>query len=146
MPRIIEKIRVADDDDLDKEELETAGLGQEARKLESVLSLMSAAVTGRTRRPDLRWHYRSLHPSLIQPSNELFYENRLVIFPCAYTDIDGRRLGIVFHHHPETVYESGEGRRFNRREAEIVAQAAKSSAILRQTICAWTSLRRPWLP
>lgn len=105
------------------DETEEGSLGQEARKLESVLSLMSAAVTGRTRRPDLRWHYRSLHPSLIQPSNELFYENRLIVFPCAYKDLDGQQVGIVFHHHPETVYESGERKRFNRREAEIVAEA-----------------------
>jgi very-short-patch-repair endonuclease len=115
--------RVADDDDFEDDDTEEAGLGQEARKLESVLSLMSAAVSGRTRRPDLRWHYRSLHPSLIQPSNELFYDNRLIIFPCAYTDLGGQKVGIVFHHHPETVYESGERKRFNRQEAEIVAQA-----------------------
>ena len=115
--------RVADDDDMEEDDVEEAGLGQEARKLESVLSLMSAAVSGRTRRPDLRWHYRSLHPSLIQPSNELFYDNRLIVFPCAYADLGGHRVGIVFHHHPETVYESGERKRYNRREAEIVAQA-----------------------
>ncbi|MCW3053188.1 MAG: hypothetical protein JWN14_2358, partial [Chthonomonadales bacterium] len=116
--------RIADDDDYEEEDdPEEGGLGQEARKVESVLSLMSAAVSGRTRRPDLRWHYRSLHPSLIQPSNELFYDNRLIIFPCAYSDLGGHRVGIVFHHHPETVYESGERKRYNRREAEIVAQA-----------------------
>jgi very-short-patch-repair endonuclease len=97
------------------------GDGQE--DLESVLSLMSAAVSGRTRRPDLRWHYRSLHPSLIQPSNELFYGNRLIVFPCAYTDLNGQKVGIVFHHEPETVYESGEDKRYNRKEAESVAQA-----------------------
>ena len=116
--------RIADDDDYEEEDdPEEGGLGQEARKLESVLSLMSAAVSGRTRRPDLRWHYRSLHPSLIQPSNELFYDNRLIVFPCAYVDLGGHRVGIVFHHHPETVYESGERKRYNRREAEIVAEA-----------------------
>src|SRR6476469_7490791 len=29
----------------------------------------------------LRWHYRSRHESLIAPSNHLFYDNQLVIFP-----------------------------------------------------------------
>jgi very-short-patch-repair endonuclease len=120
-------------DGYEEEDAEEVGLGQEARKLESVLSLMSAAVSGRVRRPDLRWHYRSLHPSLIQPSNELFYDNRLIIFPCAYTDLGGHRVGIVFHHAPETVYESGEGKRINRREAEIVAQAVYQHVKERRT-------------
>ncbi len=96
-------------------------LGAEAHKLESVLSLMSAVAMGHARRPDLRWHYRSVHPSLIQPSNEMFYENRLIVFPSPGSQIDAERVGVVFHHHPETVYEPGDRKRVNRLEAAIVA-------------------------
>jgi len=114
--------RLVDDDDLDQED-DLSELGNEARKLESVLSLMNAVAIGSIRRPDLRWHYRSLHPALIQPSNEMFYGNRLVVFPSARVEENGRKIGLVFHHHPETVYESGSTKRVNRREAELVAQA-----------------------
>ena len=116
--------RVADDDEPDGEELDEAGeLGQEARKLESVLSMMSAVAMGRARRPDLRWHYRSLHPALIQPSNELFYHGRLVVFPSASLAPGGRRIGVVFHHLPEAVYAGGTQGRVNRIEAERVVEA-----------------------
>lgn len=116
--------RVADDDEPEAEELdEAAELGQEARKLESILSMMSAVTMGRVRRPDLRWHYRSLHPALIQPSNELFYDGRLVVFPSASLAPGGRRIGVVFHHLPEAIYEGGARARVNRVEAEHVVEA-----------------------
>ncbi|HEY0868601.1 MAG TPA: DUF3320 domain-containing protein, partial [Fimbriimonas sp.] len=109
--------RVADDEEIDDED--ASDLGQTARHLESILNLVSAAVSGRERRPDLRWHYRSLHPALIQPSNEMFYDNRLVVFPSAKVE----RIGVVFHHDPTTVYEGGARHRINRKEAEQVADA-----------------------
>ncbi len=116
--------RVTDDEDeLEEDADEWAELGQEARKVESVLSLMSAVTLDRARRPDLRWHYRSIHPALIQPSNEMFYDNRLVVFPSPGLEQAGRRIGVVFHHHPETVYEPGSRKRFNQMEAELVAKA-----------------------
>lgn len=115
--------RVGEGEEFEEElDDETSG-AMETTKLESILSLMSAAVNGRARRPDLQWHYRSIHPALIQPSNEMFYDNRLIVFPSADTDLEGSRVGTVFHHHPETVYEPGSQKRFNRREAEIVADA-----------------------
>jgi len=110
-------------DEADEEVDEIHEFGAEARKLESILSLLSAVVGDSNRRPMLRWHYRSVHPSLIQPSNELFYDNRLVIFPSPATDVDGRRIGVVLHHDPTTVYEAGSGRRWNPKEAGAVAQA-----------------------
>jgi very-short-patch-repair endonuclease len=117
--------QIDEDEELDSDSEDMAALefGAEARKLESILSMMSAVTIGRTRRPDLRWHYRSLHPALIQPSNEMFYESRLVVFPSPSPYQNGRRIGVQFHHHPETVYEGGARRRINRLEAEIVAQA-----------------------
>ncbi len=97
--------------------------GAEARKLESILSLLGAVATDSKRRPMLRWHYRSVHPSLIQPSNELFYDKQLVIFPSPSVEVEGRRIGVVFRHGAESVYESGTRKRINPKEAEAVAQA-----------------------
>ncbi|MDR3691834.1 MAG: DUF3320 domain-containing protein [Fimbriimonas sp.] len=114
--------RLADDEEFEEEE-EFTELGAEARKLESILSLMSAVAIGSNRRPELRWHYRSIHPELIQPSNEMFYDNRLIVFPSASALHEGRQIGLVFHHLPGSVYESGSSKRFNRIEAESVAQA-----------------------
>ncbi|MBS7637464.1 hypothetical protein KEJ49_01025, partial [Candidatus Bathyarchaeota archaeon] len=66
----------------------------------------------------LRWHYRSRHDSLINFSNERFYERRLNLFPHP-----GRRdpsLGVKFIYVPDGVYDRG-GARNNPREAEVVA-------------------------
>lgn len=66
----------------------------------------------------LRWHYRSQHESLIAVSNEEFYTPPgLFVFPSARKD----GLGLVFHHHPETVYQRGGGK--NPDEARIIARA-----------------------
>ncbi|MDU0369913.1 DUF3320 domain-containing protein [Hymenobacter endophyticus] len=67
----------------------------------------------------LRWHYRSRHESLIQPSNHLFYDDKLVIFPSPGGQGE---LGLVYHHLPETHYERG-STRTNPREAQAVAEA-----------------------
>ena len=67
----------------------------------------------------LRWHYRSLHQSLIAASNHLFYEDKLVIFPSP----GGQgQLGLVYHHLPDTHYERGTTRT-NPQEAAAVADA-----------------------
>lgn len=72
----------------------------------------------------LRWHYRSQHESLIQPSNQLFYDNRLVIFPSPGGQGE---LGLVYHHLPETQYERGTSRT-NPLEAQAVAAAVLQHA------------------
>ena len=67
----------------------------------------------------LRWHYRSLHQSLIAASNHLFYNDALVIFPSP----GGQgQLGLVYHHLPHTHYERGTTRT-NPQEAAAVAEA-----------------------
>lgn len=116
--------RMIDDEVGDEEEF--TEIGSEARKVESILSLMSAVALGRVRRPDLRWHYRSIHPSLIQPSNEMFYDRRLVVFPSATVEQNGQKLGLVLHHLPDAIYESGASKRINRHEAEVIAKAVYS--------------------
>lgn len=92
-----------------------------ARDMESILALMRAKIPPvSSQRRDLRWHYRSKHDSLIAPSNRLFYRDRLIVFPCA--DRKRERLGLVFHHLPNTIYGRGASRK-NLDEARIVAQA-----------------------
>lgn len=113
--------RLFDDEEEGDEEDASLVVAQETAKLESILSMMSVVSTDRARRPDLRWHYRSLHPSLIQPSNEMFYDNRLVIFPSPSRIVRDREVGVRFHHHPDTAY--AQGRRVNVKEAQIVADA-----------------------
>lgn len=66
----------------------------------------------------LRWHYRSLHESLIAFSNNRFYRNRLIVFPSPYGK--NNRLGLRYHYIEGAVYES----QTNRAEAARVVDAA----------------------
>jgi very-short-patch-repair endonuclease len=67
----------------------------------------------------LRWHYRSRHESLIAPSNHLFYNDQLVVFPSPGGSAE---LGLRYHHLPDTYYERGTTRT-NPEEAAAVAEA-----------------------
>ncbi len=92
------------------------------KELESVLAMMSSKIPRESaRRRWLRWHYRSRHDALIQTSNRLFYDDRLVVFPSPYRS--GAGAGLVLRHDPSTVYGRG-GSRKNPKEAESVARAA----------------------
>ncbi|MEO6330289.1 MAG: DUF3320 domain-containing protein [Ginsengibacter sp.] len=90
----------------------------------------------------LRWHYRSLHESLISFSNNQFYENRLVIFPSPGSKY---RMGIVFHHLQNTFYDRGKTRT-NAKEAEIVADAviehARKNSKLSLGVVAFSTAQR----
>ena len=90
----------------------------------------------------LRWHYRSLHQSLIAASNHLFYENKLVIFPSP----GGQgQLGLVYHHLPHTHYERGTTRT-NPQEAAAVAEAvlhhARTTPKLTLGVVAFSTVQR----
>lgn len=74
----------------------------------------------------LRWHYRSEHESLIAVSNFEFYDNDLVLFPSP--DVDRKELGIRYNHLPETYYERGRGKSYNRGEAKKVAEGVLKHA------------------
>ncbi len=91
--------------------------------MQSILGLFDAK--GSSQRM-LRWHYRSKHESLITLSNHAFYENRLVIFPSPGSR---HRLGLVYHHLPNTTYDRGKTRT-NALEAEAVAGAVMEHAQL----------------
>jgi very-short-patch-repair endonuclease/DNA polymerase III delta prime subunit len=90
----------------------------------------------------LRWHYRSRHESLIMLSNHEFYEDKLVIFP---SPGDSERMGLVFHHLKDTVYDRGKTRT-NQQEAEIVADAvlehARTSPRLSLGVVAFSTAQR----
>ncbi len=67
----------------------------------------------------LRWHFRSQHESLIQFSNEHFYDNQLVVFPSAHDPQNKRGLFL-------TKVEAGHLMdRVNRPEARCVVEAIK---------------------
>jgi len=86
-----------------------------AADLQSVLSL---GIVRMKHRCGLRWHYRSRHSSLIEFSNEKFYDGRLRVFPSPHTDCS--ELGLAFRFVPNAVYQRGAGR-FNPIEAAAVA-------------------------
>jgi very-short-patch-repair endonuclease len=67
----------------------------------------------------LKWHYRSRDERLIKFSNAFFYDNRLVTFPSACTDTDGR--GVRLECVPDGVWDRGRSRT-NRIEAHRVAE------------------------
>jgi hypothetical protein len=64
----------------------------EAIEQESILDLGVAAFGGAR---DLRWHYRSRHPSLIAFSNQHFYDSRLKVFPAPGQDREGGGVQLV---------------------------------------------------
>ncbi|SER84519.1 Superfamily I DNA and/or RNA helicase, partial [Nitrosomonas sp. Nm51] len=64
----------------------------------------------------LRWHYRSEHESLIQFSNEKFYDGDLIVFPSPKRDV--RDYGVHFNYIDKPSYKKGR----NRAEAEVVVE------------------------
>lgn len=111
-----DRLTVGDDDDDDDDDDVNV-----TRDLDSILALMSSKLPlSSPSRRYLRWHYRSRHDSLIYPSNALFYDNRLVIFPTA--ERKPKDMGLFFHHHPNTAYGRG-GSKKNLEEAKLVVKA-----------------------
>ena len=90
--------------------------------LESVLSL---GIVRLPHRCGLRWHYRSRHSSLIEFSNQKFYDGHSASFP-ARTPI-ARELGLGFHF-VECGLSPRRGRH-NAVEAAAVARAVMQHAI-----------------
>ncbi len=107
----------SEDDDEETSDQEIGSM----KELESVLAMMSAKVPiNSPRRRWLRWHYRSRHDALIQTSNRLFYDDKLVVFPSPFRA--GAGSGLVFRHDSTTVYDRGASRK-NQLEAAAVARA-----------------------
>jgi very-short-patch-repair endonuclease len=91
--------------------------------LESILSL---GIVRLRHRCGLRWHYRSRHSSLIEFSNQKFYDAQLRVFPSPHTDCSV--LGLAFRYVEGAVYMRGAGR-FNPKEAQTVAAAVIQHAM-----------------
>jgi very-short-patch-repair endonuclease/DNA polymerase III delta prime subunit len=109
--------KLSDTGDMEDEEVSLTG------DLESILGLFCAR--GKRQRM-LRWHYRSRHESLIAVSNREFYENGLRLFPSP--DQERHQTGLVLRHLPDTAYERGVRKAYNRGEAWHVARAVMRHA------------------
>jgi len=67
----------------------------------------------------LRWHYRSQHESLIQFSNDQFYDGDLIVFP---SPVSGSRdLGVFSNFVSDSSYRKGR----NHNEAAVVVENIK---------------------
>ena len=105
----------SEEEESDEEEsLDDLAIDQ-IRDMESILSLCDARGSARGM---LEWHYRSRHPSLIQVSNEEFYEHRLIFPPHPEQTTDNCGLGFEF---VDGIYSRG-GRRSNKAEAEAIVE------------------------
>lgn len=111
-----------DDDDQETGDAASIQAAQVAY-MESILTLCEARSVPAA---GLRWHYRSHHPSLIEVSNDTFYDNRLIYPPSPDPAGEG---GLTFTR-VEGVYDRG-GRRSNPREAQEVALAVLCHALSR---------------
>ena len=109
------------DDDTPESDDAAAIQAAQAADMESILTLCEARSVPAA---GLRWHYRSHHPSLIEVSNDTFYDNRLIYPPSP--DAAGRERGLTFTK-VDGVYDRGR-KRSNPREAQEVARAVLRQA------------------
>ncbi len=97
-----------------------------ATEMESILTLCEARGVNRRM---LEWHYRSRDPSLIQISNDEFYDGRLIL-PPSPLELDGS-YGLAFERVPGVYASRGSGTGrpgTNRIEAEHVVGAVAAHA------------------
>ena len=73
----------------------------------------------------LRWHYRSLHHSLIEFSNREFYDGKLIVFPSPHEK--SRSLGVSYHYVEDGIYQD----QTNTVEAKRVVDAAVEHILTR---------------
>ncbi len=116
-----EKLVTIEEDDDVKKDVEEVIAGQVA-DMESILALCEARNMPGCM---LKWHYRSQHESLIEVSNQEFYENRLVCPPSPAEST--AELGLSFEFVGGTYYR-GSGRGNNPEEAEAVMKAVLEHA------------------
>jgi superfamily I DNA and/or RNA helicase/very-short-patch-repair endonuclease len=90
--------------------------------IESILGMFLAQGADETM---LKWHYRSRHDSLINVSNQEFYDGNLMIFPSSGTD--EKATGLKYNYIPDSIYERGTSRT-NPIEAREVAKAVLKHA------------------
>lgn len=86
-----------------------------ATDMESILHLCKLSFNVKM----LKWHYRSRHESLINVSNEEFYDNQLLVYPSPAHNTD--ELGLKLIYNPEARYDRGKSAS-NKIEAENVVK------------------------
>ncbi|MCY3630125.1 MAG: DUF3320 domain-containing protein [Bacteroidota bacterium] len=109
------------DDEEEEQGLEDV-IASQIGDMESILALCEArGMPGCM----LKWHYRSQHESLIEVSNQEFYENKLVCPPSPA--ISSADLGLTFEYVGGTYYR-GSGKSNNPKEAETLMKAVLEHA------------------
>ena len=103
---------IVDTDDEDENDWVSA-----TTDMESILHMCRRVFPSKT----LKWHYRSRHESLIEVSNQEFYDNALLIYPSP--DYNTDTLGLKFIHLSNAVYDRGKSS-INIKEAKTVAKYA----------------------
>ncbi|MFT5253392.1 MAG: very-short-patch-repair endonuclease [Flavobacteriales bacterium] len=119
----------------DEEEEETV-----TGDIESILSMFLAQGAPESM---LKWHYRSKHESLINVSNQEFYEGKLKVFPSSGTDSNAK--GLKFNHITNSHYERGLSRTNPieaRKVAEQVFNHAKNYSDLTLGVVAFSTAQR----
>ena len=108
--------------------------------IESILGMFLAQGVNESM---LKWHYRSKHDSLINVSNQEFYDGRLMVFPSS--GANEKATGLKFNHIPESIYERGTSRT-NPYEARKVAEQvmihAKTNPKLTLGVVAFSTAQR----
>lgn len=84
---------------------------------ESILDRFISMYKTDGRYRQLKWHYRSQHHSLIDYSNDRFYEGSLVVFPSP-VDVDDDELGVKHTYINGAIYYKGT----NKLEAKVVVE------------------------
>lgn len=107
---------VEDEDKYYEQQMDTSA----TKDMESILKLMESQNAPQRM---LQWHYRSQYASLIDASNYLYYDSRLVTYPAA--DEEGN--GLIFNYVKNGIYDRG-GKRSNHNEAKQVAEAVLKHA------------------
>lgn len=108
--------------------------------IESILGMFLAQGVNESM---LKWHYRSKHDSLINVSNQEFYDGRLMVFPSS--GANEKATGLKFNHIPESIYERGTSRTnpFEARKvAEQVMVHAKTNPKLTLGVVAFSTAQR----
>lgn len=71
----------------------------------------------------LKWHYRSQHETLIDFSNQQFYDNDLIVFPSP-SNVSDSELGVKHTYVENAIYQSGASQRYNKVEAKVLVEHA----------------------
>jgi len=107
---------MSENDDVDDEN----DADNDGNLAQTVNSIMEVMLAKSVQKKMLHWHYRSRHESLIQVSNNAFYENKLLIYPSISKPSGMLGLHMVKADFAQQPYEK---QGINNGEAESIAKA-----------------------